>query len=132
MTMITYHRSSSFAFCLSKDHIERDLSQVSHERHMLQSGIFNSGQTMVKHDRVAPPAASGSSQEGGGDRDRDAGGGAVEGRARGSAFRTASDTNRADTEAAFALEMQIQIKRAEREKKRQVYSLLQMVAAIGV
>lgn len=71
---------------------------------MVQMGLMKPGETMTRVDTPAPPVSAVGGREGG------SGGGGG-----GTALQDA-----ADKEAAFALEMQIQIKRAEREKKRQV------------
>ncbi|CAB1116477.1 unnamed protein product [Ectocarpus sp. CCAP 1310/34] len=85
------------------DHIEGQLSQLNHQRNMVQLGLMQAGETMPGVDTPAPSrggaGGSGGGDEGvwGGDNVRDA----------------------ADKDLGFAIEMQIQVKRAEREKKRQ-------------
>eukprot|EP00752_Nemacystus_decipiens_P014642 g13039.t1 len=87
------------------DHIEGELSQLNHQRNMVQQGLMKPGETMTGVDTPAPSVSAVGGTEGGGWGGR--GGGDQ-------ALRDA-----ADKEIGFALEMQIQIKRAEREKKRQ-------------
>lgn len=78
------------------DHIEEELSQLSHQRNLVQLGLVTARDTMTGFDKPAPAVSAG----GGGSK---------------KAMKAA-----ADKELGFALEMKIQIKRAEREKKRQV------------
>lgn len=93
------------------DHIEGELSQLNHQRNMVQLGLMKAGETMTGVDTPAPPVSAVQADGRGGGR-----GGSGGGRGGGdTALRDA-----ADKEIGFALEMQIQIKRAEREKKRQV------------
>lgn len=86
------------------DHIEGQLSQLNHQRNMVQLGLMQARETMPGVDTPAP--------SGGGAGGSGGGGGGVRG---GDNVKDA-----ADKEIGFAIEMQIQVKRAEREKKRQV------------
>ncbi|CAM9386908.1 unnamed protein product [Ectocarpus sp. 6 AP-2014] len=85
------------------DHIEGQLSQLNHQRNMVQLGLMQAGETMPGIDT---PTLSGGGAGGSGGGD-----GGVWG---GDNVRDAADKN-----LGFAIEMQIQVKRAEREKKRQ-------------
>eukprot|EP00903_Cladosiphon_okamuranus_P006198 g6095.t1 len=92
------------------DHIEGELSQLSHQRNMVQLGLMKVGDTMAGVDTPAPPVSAVPPGGRGGGRGEKGGG-------RRGGDMTLRDAE--DKEFGFALEMQIQIKRAEREKKRQ-------------
>lgn len=94
--------------CLA-DQIEDELAQLTHERHLVQLGLMDVGQTMLHTDAPPPPV----SQNGRNGVDGAAAGGVV---GKGGVGGLSNVT---DSVASYALEMQIQIKRAEREKKRQ-------------
>ncbi|CAM9575237.1 unnamed protein product, partial [Discosporangium mesarthrocarpum] len=85
------------------DHIEDELRQLTHERDLIQRGLISGNQKLINID--TPPTAS-------------PGGGNSEDSRGGDTFGGESVVTRADKASAYALEMQIQIKRAEREKKR--------------
>lgn len=98
------------------DHIEDQLRQLTHERSLLQGGTLKRGQSLRTVDVPAVPTLAG------GDGSGSLGG--VSGIGGEGESEEAKMLSIADKEAGFALEMQIQIKRAEREKKRQVNAKL--------
>lgn len=76
--------------------VEDQLRQLAHEREMLQNGLLKSGERLHEVDGGSEAVDKGD---------------------------TTQMLSIADKNAGFALEMQIQIKRAEREKKRNVIEL---------
>lgn len=101
------------------EHVEDQLKNLTHERSLLQHGLLKSGEFLKDFDiptsvKSATNASAGKVADG------------VSGGGRGS--KEEDETKRmlsiVDKHAGFALEMQIQIKRAEREKRRQVGGFL--------
>lgn len=95
---------------LQIDHIERELVQLTHERDLIGRGI--TGAAGIR--KTGNPRRSG---DGGGGDDSDGddggnGGGGTDGQAR---RRGKPELKKED---AYALEMQLQLKRAEREQRR--------------
>lgn len=113
------------------DHIEEGLAQLTHERQLVQMGLVNAGETLRGLD-VPAAAVSGKRKEDG-DGDGDGGGGAG-GDSRGVKAGETKIIGSTRSVEGFALEMQIQITRAEREKRKQVcmawYSDLLAVIAV--
>ncbi|CAN0056570.1 unnamed protein product, partial [Choristocarpus tenellus] len=81
------------------DHIEGELKQLTHQRDLVQQGVISNGQTLKSMDI---PAGSTTNED------------------------SRPINSMVDKENAFALEMQIQLKRAEREKKLSYCSELEV------
>ena len=106
------HKKSAFYLAsLQIDHIERELVQLTHERDLIGRGV--TGAAGIR--KTGKPRRSGGGG-GGDDSDGDDGGSGGGGSGGGgSGGRGKSGLRKED---AYALEMQLQLKRAEREQRR--------------
>lgn len=98
------------------DSIEEDIRQLTHERTLVQRGLLEQGKALRQMDTPASPGVP----------FEDSGHAAGEDEAAAAAREASMSAGEERSlvvdqkEAGFALEMQIQIRRAEREGKRQV------------
>lgn len=95
------------------DHIERELVQLTHERDLISRGI--TGAAGIR--KTGPPRGGGGGDGGDDGDDGDDGGGGGGGNSNGAGGRGRGKSG-LGKEDAYALEMQLQLKRAEREQRR--------------